>query len=117
MTPIDLPLDGLWLVVVKPDEGVSTAEAYSGVKPAEPVQPLSESLQLPIEQWQGVVKNDFEPHIFESHPAIAALKQQLLSAGAVYASMSGSGSALFGLFQKRPDINIESKPFIHIEQL
>lgn len=117
MTPIELPLAGLWLVVVKPDEGVSTAEAYSGVKPAEPVQPLSECLQLPIEQWQGVVKNDFEPHIFESHPAIAALKQQLLSAGAVYASMSGSGSALFGLFQKRPDINIESKPFIHIEQL
>lgn len=117
MTPISLPLDGLWLVVVKPEEGVSTAEAYGGVKPAMPAISLDESLQLPVEQWQGRVKNDFEPHIFEAHPAIASLKQMLLSAGAVYASMSGSGSALFGLFRKRPEITIESNIFIHIEQL
>ena len=117
MTPISLPLDGLWLVVVKPEEGVSTAEAYGGVKPAVPAISLEESLQLPVEQWQGRVKNDFEPHIFEAHPAIASLKQMLLSAGAVYASMSGSGSALFGLFRKRPEITIESNIFIHIEQL
>lgn len=117
MTPISLPLDGLWLVVVKPEEGVSTAEAYGGVKPAMPAISLDESLQLPVEQWQGRVKNDFEPHIFEAHPAIASLKQMLLSAGAVYASMSGSGSALFGLFRKRPEITVESNIFIHIEQL
>ena len=117
MTPISLPLDGLWLVVVKPEEGVSTAEAYGGVKPAVPAISLEESLQLPVEQWQGRVKNDFEPHIFEAHPAIASLKQMLLSAGAVYASMSGSGSALFGLFRKRPEITVESNIFIHIEQL
>ena len=117
MTPISLPLDGLWLVVVKPEEGVSTAEAYGGVKPAMPAISLEESLQLPVEQWQGRVKNDFEPHIFEAHPAIASLKQMLLSAGAVYASMSGSGSALFGLFRKRPEITVESNIFIHIEQL
>ena len=117
MTPISLPLDGLWLVVVKPEEGVSTAEAYGGVKPAVPAISLEESLQLPVEQWQGRVKNDFEPHIFEAHPAIASLKQMLLSAGAVYASMSGSGSALFGLFRERPEITVESNIFIHIEQL
>ena len=117
MTPISLPLDGLWLVVVKPEDGVSTAEAYGGVKPAVPAISLEESLQLPVEQWQGRVKNDFEPHIFEAHPAIASLKQMLLSAGAVYASMSGSGSALFGLFRKRPEITVESNIFIHIEQL
>ena len=117
MTPISLPLDGLWLVVVKPEEGVSTTEAYGGVKPAMPAISLEESLQLPVEQWQGRVKNDFEPHIFEAHPAIASLKQMLLSAGAVYASMSGSGSALFGLFRERPEITVESNIFIHIEQL
>lgn len=117
MTPISLPLDGLWLVVVKPEEGVSTAEAYGGVKPAMPAISLEESLQLPVEQWQGRVKNDFEPHIFEAHPAIASLKQMLLSAGAVYASMSGSGSALFGLFRERPELTVESNIFIHIEQL
>lgn len=117
MTPISLSLDGLWLVVVKPEEGVSTAEAYGGVKPAVPAISLEESLQLPVEQWQGRVKNDFEPHIFEAHPAIASLKQMLLSAGAVYASMSGSGSALFGLFRERPELTVKSNIFIHIEQL
>ena len=77
MTPISLPLDGLWLVVVKPEEGVSTAEAYGGVKPAVPAISLEESLQLPVEQWQGRVKNDFEPHIFEAHPAIKGLKNAM----------------------------------------
>ena len=117
MTPIALPLEGLWLVVLKPEEGVSTAEAYGGVKPALPAVSLEDSLQLPVEQWQGRVKNDFEPHIFEAHPTIAALKQKLLSAGAVYASMSGSGSALFGLFKEQPTIDVDSNIFIHIEQL
>ena len=117
MTPIALPLEGLWLVVLKPEEGVSTAEAYGGVKPALPAVSLENSLQQPVEQWQGRVKNDFEPHIFEAHPTIAALKQKLLSAGAVYASMSGSGSALFGLFKEQPTVDVDSNIFIHIEQL
>ena len=117
MTPIALPLEGLWLVVVKPEEGVSTAEAYGGVKPAVPTVSLEQSLQLPVEQWQGRVKNDFEPHIFEVHTAIASLKQMLLSSGAVFASMSGSGSALFGLFREQPKIDVDSNIFIHIEQL
>lgn len=117
MTPIALPLEGLWLVVVKPEEGVSTAEAYGGVKPAVPTVSLEDSLQLPVEQWQGRVKNDFEPHIFEAHTAIASLKLMLLSSGAVYASMSGSGSALFGLFREQPKIDVNSNIFIHIEQL
>ena len=101
MTPIDLNLRGLWLVLVKPDEGVSTREAYAGVKPQEPERTLVERLSEPIEMWQGSVKNDFERSIFAAHPNIAKIKQQLLDAGAVYASMSGSGSTVFGLFAKR----------------
>ena len=107
----------MWLAVVKPEEGVSTAEAYGGVKPAEPAVALDVLLQQPVNQWQGAVKNDFEPHIFEAHPAIAALKQSLIDAGAVYASMSGSGSALFGLFAQRPTLTLDSNIFTHIEQL
>jgi 4-diphosphocytidyl-2-C-methyl-D-erythritol kinase len=118
MTPISLPLAGVWLAVVKPNnEGVSTAEAYSGVRPAEPETALEQRLQLPINQWQGVIKNDFERHIFEAHPAIAELKEQLINAGAIYASMSGSGSALFGLFESKPTLNFDSNIFTHIEQL
>ena len=117
MSPISLPLSGVWLVVVKPDEGVSTAEAYGGVKPCVPEVSLDKLLAQPIEQWQGRVKNDFEAHIFESHPLLGHIKQQLLGAGALYASMSGSGSALFGIFSERPELKFDSKIFIHIEQL
>jgi 4-diphosphocytidyl-2-C-methyl-D-erythritol kinase len=88
----------MWLTIIKPDEGVSTREAYAGVKPAVPELSLTERIKRPMEEWQGLIKNDFEPSVFAAHPAIATAKQQLLEAGAIYASMSGSGSALFGLF-------------------
>ena len=98
MSPYPLDLGGLTLVIVKPAEGVSTREAYAGVRPHVPAVPLTERLRRPVAEWQGVVTNDFEPHIFAAHPAIRAAKENLLAAGAVYASMSGSGSAVFGLF-------------------
>jgi 4-diphosphocytidyl-2-C-methyl-D-erythritol kinase len=116
MSPVDIDLKGLWLVVVKPDEGVSTAEAYRGVKPRIPETPLMELLKLPVAEWQGRVVNDFEPHIFAAHSDIAKLKEWLLAMGAIYASMSGSGSALFGLFESRPEISATNL-FVHIEQL
>lgn len=98
MTPAAVDLRGLWIVLVKPAEGVSTREAYAGVRPSVPVRTLSERLQEPVECWQGSVKNDFEPSVFAAHPTLAAIKQQLLDSGAVYASMSGSGSTIYALF-------------------
>lgn len=98
MTPYPIDLGGLTLVIVKPDEGVSTREAYAGVRPRVPEVPLAERLRRPLAEWQGRVTNDFEPHIFAARPAIRAAKERLLAAGALYASMSGSGSAVFGLF-------------------
>ena len=98
MTAIEVNLEGLWLVIIKPDESVSTREAYAGVKPAIPELPLTERIKRPISEWQGLIKNDFEPSVFAAHPAIESAKVQLLDAGAIYASMAGSGSALFGLF-------------------
>lgn len=98
MTPFAMDLSGLTLVIVKPDEGVSTREAYAGVRPRVPEVPLAERLQRPIAEWQGLITNDFEPHIFAAHPAIRTAKESLLAAGACYAAMSGSGSAVYGLF-------------------
>ncbi len=117
MTPIELPLQGKYLAIAKPNEGVSTKEAYAGVKPAVPQVRLSELLQRPIEEWQGAVKNDFENHIFVAHPAIAELKKAMLNAGAVYASMSGSGSAVFGLFESAPQIEIADSNYLKIMRL
>lgn len=116
MTPAKVDLSGLWLVVAKPAEGVSTAEAYRGVKPAQPVTPLTELLKRPIDEWQGSVKNYFEPHILAAHSDILVLKNQMLDAGAVYASMSGSGSAVFGLFREQPNITFADDVFVHVEK-
>lgn len=117
MEPIELPLQGKYLVVAKPEESVSTKEAYAGVKPAVPQVRLAEALQRPIGEWQGLVKNDFEPHIFESHPAIAELKKALLDAGAIYASMSGSGSAVFGIFDEEPKLKQTKANYLKITKL
>lgn len=117
MQPIDLLIDGLYLAIAKPDEGVSTKEAYAGVKPAAPQLRLVDALRRPLNEWQGCVKNDFEPHIFEAHPAIAALKQTMLDEGALYASMSGSGSAVFGLFADEPKIELSNDNYLKITKL
>ena len=116
MSPVDIDLRGLWLVVLKPECGVSTAEAYRGVVPHVPDVRLMELLKRPIEEWQMCVTNAFEPHILAAHPEIAALKDKFLSSGAIYASMSGSGSAVFGLFRECPTIHTDGV-FTHIEQI
>lgn len=117
-TPVTVNLQGLTLVVAKPDENVSTREAYSGITPAIPQYSLAESIRRPVSEWQGLVKNDFETSVFPAHPEIALLKQSMIAQGALYASMSGSGSAVFGLFDG--DIDFEApygNTFIHIEKL
>ncbi len=117
MQPIDLDLNGLWLVVIKPPFGVSTAEAYSGVRPAVPARSLVERLADDRATWQEQIVNGFEPHIFAAHPRLAELKQALLDGGAFYAAMSGSGSALFGLFESKPTVEFADDLFVHTQQL
>ena len=118
MTPIEVPLQGLWLAVVKPtNEGVSTAEAYGGVKPQLPERGLEELIASPVGAWRDCIGNDFEAHIFEAHPRIAEIKAMLYDKGAIYAAMSGSGSALFGIFESRPTIEATEDTFVHIERM
>lgn len=89
-------------VTVLTPEGiaVSTADAYRGIKPQLPEIPLKEALARPIEDWKDCLFNDFEITVFEKHPELAAIKRSLYDSGAVYASMSGSGSALFAIYRK-----------------
>ena len=79
---------------------VSTAEAYGVITPAAPDVSLREALARPVEEWDGVVVNDFETTVFAKHPELAAIKRSLYDSGAVYSSMSGSGSALFAIYRK-----------------
>jgi 4-diphosphocytidyl-2-C-methyl-D-erythritol kinase len=107
---VELDLKGYWLVVVKPPVHVSTQEAYAGVTPAPPQYNLKEILeQKPVEEWQGLLHNSFEDSLFPRFPQIKELKEQLYSAGALYASMSGSGSAVYGIFRQAiPPIPLEA---------
>ena len=87
-------------VLVPEGVAVSTAQAYGGIVPKIPEVSLREALAMPVSQWNGVLVNDFETTVFDKHPALAAIKRSLYDSGAVYASMSGSGSALFALYEK-----------------
>ena len=97
LTPISLDLSGMRLVMIKPDCGVSTKEAYAGIKP-KGCSELFKVVQNGSELFKEAT-NDFEDTVFVAHPEIAEIKQRLLDAGAVYAAMSGSGSTVFGLFE------------------
>ena len=113
LTPIDLDLKGIRIVLIKPEEGVSTREAYSGIKPY-PIPSLKERALGNIGSLGDldIFINDFEATVFPLHPQIAAIKKRLLDAGAFYASMSGSGSTVFGLFENdaegRTDANLRT---------
>ena len=97
--PLRLPqLAGCSVVVVWPGVGISTAEAFRRVQPARPAVPLAACLARPLAEWRTALTNDFEAALAASYPVIAELKTALYAAGAAYAALSGSGSAVFGLF-------------------
>lgn len=101
LEPFDIDLSAYDIRVAVP-EGVhvSTKEAYSGIRPSEEGESVREVLALPPELWRGRLVNDFEASVFPEHPEIAALKEKFYTEGAVYSSMTGSGSAVFGIFVK-----------------
>lgn len=98
-------MDGIYagheLQVLTPEGvAVSTKDAYGGIRPHIPEVALRDALKLPVEEWDGVLVNDFEETVFAKYPELAAIKRSLYDSGAVYASMSGSGSALFALYRR-----------------
>lgn len=95
---IDADLSGYHILLVYPNLAISTAEAYAGVRPNQPETSLYDQLQAPVNTWRTMVHNDFENSLFPAYPVLAQIKQQLYEAGAVYASMSGSGSTVYGIF-------------------
>lgn len=102
LRPVQVRLEGYYLKLICPDLHISTAEAYAGVLPSEAGISPEEVLVRPPAEWRGQLKNDFEDSLFPKYPELAALKQSLYNEGAIYASMSGSGSAMFGLFREEP---------------
>lgn len=108
LSPADSPkgnLHGYHLVVIKPDVAVSTKEAYQQIVPQKPSICCRDVVRMPIDTWKDNLTNDFEAPAFKAHPILAHIKQALYNQGAVYAQMSGSGSAMFGIFREEPQID------------
>jgi 4-diphosphocytidyl-2-C-methyl-D-erythritol kinase len=103
--PVKLDLSKYKIVLVMPPVHVSTAEAYSGVKPAPVQQSLMELIYKPVTEWKNYIKNDFEVSVFKNNPVIRGVKAALYESGAIYASMSGSGASVFGIFDELPDLS------------
>ncbi|WP_281643768.1 4-(cytidine 5'-diphospho)-2-C-methyl-D-erythritol kinase [Bacteroides zoogleoformans] len=115
-SPVALSLKGYQLWLVKPDIFVSTKEAFAKIKPHRPALSLKQIIERPVEEWRECMVNDFEESVFPQFPAIGAVKEEMYRQGAVYASMSGSGSSVYGLFNADallPDVDFGEKAFIY----
>jgi len=105
MKEINVDLKGYFIYILKPDLSISTREAYRAVKPAQPKHEIQSHItSKPVDVWENFLKNDFEESITEKYPELKKIKTWLYEKGAVYASLTGSGSAMYGLFNIEPDL-------------
>jgi len=116
LTPVDIDLSRYTLAIVKPPLKISTKEAFSKISPKRPAKCCRDIMMQPVETWKDELVNDFEQSIFPLYPETAHIKQTLYDLGAIYASMSGSGSAFYGIFAHKPEDfeEIFNKYFTHI---
>ena len=112
MTDVALDLSGLYMILVNPGIHVSTAEAFSLIKPKQPSLHIQQLITQPIEQWKENIINDFEEPVINKYPEIGAIKNKLYSSGALYASMTGSGSTVYGIFKENAEINFPDTYFV-----
>lgn len=102
---IELSLKDYYFALVKPDIHVSTKDAFALITPQAPKQSLKDIIRLPVRAWKEVMVNDFEASVFAKYPDISLIKDALYKQGALYASMTGSGSSVFGIFKEEPDLS------------
>ncbi len=105
LQPFSAPLStlsGMWLALVRPPVAVSTRDAYAHITPHPAAINCREVVEQPIDTWRGRLTNDFEDTVFDIHPSLRQVRDELYSHGAIYAAMSGSGSTIFGIFRDEP---------------
>ena len=108
LSEIELSLKEKFLILITPGVHISTGDAFAGIVPRQSTHSLRDILtQFPIEDWKHRLRNDFEDSVFKKYPAIKLIKEKLYSLGAIYSSMSGSGSAVFGIFESERDASRE----------
>jgi 4-diphosphocytidyl-2-C-methyl-D-erythritol kinase len=108
-------LHGFYIVILNPGVSISTKEAYMNCAPAKPEVPLEELISLPAHDWKKNIINDFEEYAFKIHPFINDMKEELYLSGAIYSSLSGSGSSVFGIYEQRPKIPAKLSEYMIFE--
>lgn len=118
LEPINIALEGYYFVLLNTGLHSSTAMAYKNVRRREVLDSnhsLKKIIELPVAQWNDIIENDFENSVFQSLPLLAELKSDLYSSGAIYASVSGSGSSMFAIYEKRPQLSEKLRPYVCFE--
>jgi 4-diphosphocytidyl-2-C-methyl-D-erythritol kinase len=114
LSPCRIRLEGYYVVIVYPNIHLSTAEAYSKITPDASRPDLANLLDGPIDKWRHSVFNDFEKHLFAVYPLLAEIKEALYASGSIFASLTGSGSALFGIFNRPPKLtSVAGQPLLY----
>ena len=111
LEPVHINLDDYYIVIVFPDISINTKSAYANINTKKPGFSLSETGILPVSEWKHHIHNDFESYVFQKHPEIKKIKEIFYDCHALYASLTGSGSAVYGLFKERPRIPEEKIPW------
>lgn len=112
LQPAEISLKGYYLILLKPEVHVSTAEAYSLIKPFPSAVPIQQILKSKPEEWKTILINDFEQPVIGRYRVIGELKDFLYHHGAIYASMTGSGSAVYGIFHHKPELHTDLRPYV-----
>jgi 4-diphosphocytidyl-2-C-methyl-D-erythritol kinase len=114
---IELNLKDYYIVIIKPNVQINTADAYKNIKFSEPKINLKEAIKLPINEWKENIFNDFEEYAFSKYPELKEIKTYLYNIGAEFALMTGSGSAIYGIFKTKPKIDKYKDCFVWTEKL
>lgn len=117
LNEIQLDLSAYKFVIVNPGIYVNTGDAFRDIKPGHPDKSILETIQLPPAAWKDLLVNDFEETLFIKYPEISAVKEKLYEAGAVYASMSGSGSTVYGLFHRDAEVKLSFPEQYFVKEL
>jgi 4-diphosphocytidyl-2-C-methyl-D-erythritol kinase len=107
LSSFSVDLEGYYLLLVFPGIHIGTREAYAGVTPNDQQKAITEVLSMPLSSWKDVLLNDFEQSVFPNHPVLKEIKEKLYASGAIYASMTGSGSTMYGIFEGKPEVTFK----------
>ena len=115
LRPVKIDLSGLYLILVKPPVHISTPDAFRNVSFSEPLYEKSPELIIPVDSWNRELINSFESYVFNRNPEVKEIKNKLIKSGAIYASMSGSGSSVYGLFKKPVKLDFSGADYFVFE--